>query len=168
MAGGAVIVREATDADLRPMLALCEKEWKHLGARHTINITRLRHLYHTMRIMVLYDGKDLVATLMGRSLETDRGPGYSIGVLVVDHDRTDRIALVDAVAMYGCNIAMSEGRRIVASQWKPPTFCLSNVRYGRDVLRFQINDEFDTIRQTGDAKAVIANILSRHPEWQLP
>jgi hypothetical protein len=161
-----VIIREATDADIRPLHDLAVKAWTQLAIPFDTNIDRLRRLQQQrFRIIVLYDGSEIVAALTAHPLETDRGPGYTVAMFVVDQERPDRMTLLDAIAMYACNIAMSEGRRIVVSEWSKAT---PGVRYGRDILAFQTQDMFDHVRQTGDAQAVIANILRRHPEWQLP
>ncbi len=166
MGGGAVIVREATDADLEPLLALCKREWTRLGTPYTIDIDRLRRFQEQrFRIMVLYDGKEMVAAIMAHPRETDRGPGHTVDILVVLHKRPDRMALMDAISMYACNIAVSESRRVVFSVWRKTT---PGVRYGRDLLDFDTDDQLGDVQQTGDAQAVIANILSRHPEWSLP
>lgn len=166
MVGGAVILREATEADLRPLHDLAVKAWRQLKIPVDTNIDRFRRLRDTgYRIIVLYDAGQLLAALIAHPLETDRGPGYTVAMLVVDHERPDRMTLLDAISMYACNIALSEGRTVVVSEWSKTT---PGVRYGRDILSFDTEDAFERVRQTGDAQAVVANILGRHPQWQLP
>jgi hypothetical protein len=105
----------------------------------------------------------MLAALCALALETDRGPGYEIITFVVDQDRPDKIKLLDAISIYACNIAMSEGRPVVVSRRDKR---IQAAVYGRDTLKMETREEPWEITQLGGAQAIIKNILDRRPEWR--
>ena len=161
-----MILREATDADLRPLLALCKKVWTQLNIPHDTSVDRFRGLQRQrFRIVVLWDADAMVAALIAHPLETDRGPAYEIKAFVADPDHPDRLRLIDALSLYALNIAMSEGRRIVVSSRIKG---LAATFYGRDLLGMAMTDRGFDLHQVGHAPDMMRRILGRHPEWQLP
>ena len=167
-----MILREATRDDLRPLAALCLRSWPRLGAPHrTDALAWLRALRGTGgRITVLWQDGQLLAAVIARPVETDRGGAYHIPAWVVDQDRADWLALADAIVLYSCNIAMSEGRRIVLSERDPRA---TGAYYGRDLLGMEAEDVgVDTaggpsgLHQRGDAQAIAQAVLDRNPEWR--
>jgi hypothetical protein len=166
MAGGAVIVREATDADLRPLHDLAVKVWAQLGIPYETSLDRFRALKRHSRILVLWHEDKLLASLIAHPIETDRGPGFEIKAFVVDQDQPDRLKLLDALSLYAMNIGLSEGRGIVVSRRDRR---IRGIVYGRDQLGMDATQGDDAyIHQVGHAKDMMARILERHPEWQLP
>lgn len=159
-----MILREATDDDLRPFLDLCVKSWSHVGLDFDTEHIHRQLRSKGLRVMVAYDGPDLVAGLAALPMETLDGLGYLITMFAVDHEHRDALMLQDAVSLYACNIAMSEGRRVVCSQWLKSTL---RTRYGRDVLGMAQEDRGTSVEQTDDAQAIIENIFTRRPEWQI-
>jgi hypothetical protein len=152
--------------DLRPLHALAVKVWGQLGIPVNTSVARFRALREQrFRIVVLWDGDALPAALIAHPIEAVRGPGYEIKAFIVDQARADKIKLLDAISMYACNIAAAEGRRVVVSA-RPKA--VTGVVYGRDVLRMHADDRPTEVYQTGDAQAIIKNILDRRPEWRLP
>jgi hypothetical protein len=169
-----VILREATPDDLSPLLRLCRKVWAQLGVPFDTNLDRFSSLEAGgFRIVVLYDSPpasdgpaDLAAALMAHPLETDRGPGFEIKAFVVDQALADKTTLLDALSLYAMNIAAAEGRYAVLSRRPRRTH---GTVYGRDKLGMDATQGDDAyIHQTGQSKDMMAHILKRHPEWQLP
>jgi hypothetical protein len=166
-----VILREATDDDLRPLMALCRKVWTQLGVPFDTSLDRFRSLQaHGFRIAVLYHSPpasggaaDLTAALAAHPLETDRGPGFEIKSFVVDQDRADNVELLDALSLYSCNIALSEGRHVILSRRDKR---IPGTVYGRDLLDMETQDHDTCILQIGDAQAIIERIFQRRPEWR--
>ena len=162
-----MILREATATDLPPLHALATKVWTQLAIPFDTNVDRFRRLRGTgFRIIVLYDADQLVVALIASPLETDRGPGFEINAFVVDQDLQDKTTLLDALSLYAMNIALSEGRAAVVSR-RPRS--IAGAVYGRDKLGMDTTlSHANTIHQIGHAPDMMARILARHPEWQLP
>lgn len=164
-------LREAVPDDLPPLLRLCEKAWAQLGVPFDTSLARFRSLSaHGFRIVVLYDSPpasdgaaDLVAALTAHALETDRGPGFEIKAFVVDQDRPNRVELLDALSLYSCNLALSEGCHVVLSRHDKR---ISGTVYGRDLLGMEAQDHDAYILQIGDAQSIIERIFERRPEWR--
>lgn len=162
-----MILRELVERDVPAMVELCGREWVRLGVSAGASADRFRDMiaHQRYRIVGALEGGQLVAVLVAHPIKTDQGPGYTVRALVVDHVHPDTLLLLDAVALYACSLALSEGRRVVVSEWSPRT---PGIRYGRDVLGFETVREYGRVRQTGDAQAVVRSILGRRPEWRLP
>ena len=161
-----MILREATAADLPPLLALCKKVWTQLSVPYDTSLDRFRRLLsQRFRIVVLYDGEKMLATLIAHPLETDHGPAFEIHAFVVDQTLKDKTRLLDALSLYALNIAMTEGRRIVLSH-RPKA--ITGPTYGPDKLGMTTHDDGTHIHQAGHAPDMMHRILDRHPEWQLP
>ncbi|KKN47447.1 hypothetical protein LCGC14_0662870 [marine sediment metagenome] len=167
MAGRAVIFRETTDADLKPLYDLCRKVWTQLGIPFDTSIDRFRDLKDTgFRIVVLYVGTDLQAALIAYPLETVQGKGYEIKTFVVNQDLQDKTRLLDALSLYAMNIGVSEGRRVVVSHHIKG---VKGASYTRDMLGMDTSQGNDAyIYQIGHAPDMMRHILDRRPEWQLP
>jgi hypothetical protein len=159
-----VILREATPDDLRPLMALCKKAWTQLGIRHDTTIDAFRDLHRQARLVVLYEGRDLLAGLGALRIDTADGPGFEVILLVVDQDHLDRLQLLDAISLFAANVARSEGARIVLSRRRRG---LAAARYGRDFVGMtNIAGPTDDIRQVGDTDTIIQRIFERRPEWR--
>lgn len=164
MGGSALIIREARKDDVKPLVAFCNKVWTQLGMPWEATLDRvLRMQEQEFRTIVLYDGKGMVAALTAHPIETDRGPGYEVPMFAVDQERPDRLKLLDAISMYACNVAMSEGRRVVSS---PSLKAVPGPAYGKEFVGMESEDMGDSYRQTGDARDIIKAILARRPEWR--
>lgn len=161
-----MIVREATEKDLKPLTALCKKVWTHLAISFDTSIDRFRHLLsQRFRIVVLYDGKKMIAAIIAHPLETDRGAAYQIHGFIIDQTLRGKTALLDALSLYALNIAMSEGRSIVVSH-RPKA--IAGSLYGPDKLGMEAQEDDDHVHQFGHAPDMMARIFDRHPEWSLP
>lgn len=161
-----MILREATDADLHPLHDLAVKVWRLLHIPFDTNIDRFRSLrQQRFRIVVLYDANTMLAALIAHPLETDRGPGYQIKAFIVDQALKDKTTALDILSLYALNIAMSEGRPIVISH-RPRS--IAGPVYGPDKLGMEAQEDNTHIHQFGRAPDMMARILNRHPEWQLP
>ena len=157
-----MILREATPDDLPPLLALCKKAWTGLGIPFDTDIDRFQKWAAGARIVVLYDTAGLAASLGARSIETDRGPGFEVGLFVVDPDHPDSVKALDALSLYACNLALADQRPIVLSHDPKRT----PVIYGRDLVGMDAQDYGDRIQQIGDATTIAQRILERRPEWR--
>ena len=167
MAVRSLILREATEKDLPPLITLLNKVWAQLDVPFKADLKSIRRLSKRgLRVVVLWLDGEMVAALGAHHVETDRGPGFKVIPFVVDQNRPDRLKLLDAISLYALNIGQSEGRSIVASE--------SDKRvpggvYGRDFLAMDAHDDgVGHIQQIGYAPDMMARILERHPEWQLP
>ncbi len=166
MARSAVIVREATDADLKPLEAFCRKAWDQLGTTYVADfgVARLAKMAEGgRRYFVLFDNAALVAALSGRAMKTDHGSGYEIGLFVADPKRSDRLALLDALSLYALKVAVSEGVEVIHTRRDKR---MSGPVYGRDRAGMDAEHESTGhLFQVGEPKAMIAAILKRNPEW---
>jgi hypothetical protein len=167
-----MILREATSNDLEPLAALCKNVWQQLGVSYNTPLDRLRSLKDQgLRSFVLCDGSDMVAALSADELETHKGPGAEVVLFVVDHDRPDRLKLLDALCLYSLNAAVAEGRHVIISRDRMHTAFV----YGRDMLGMAEEEsaidaktgEVVEITQRGDAKVIIEVILKRRPGWRI-
>ncbi len=166
-ASSGMILREATDDDLPPLHDLARKVWTQLDIPFDTSLERFRALQRgRFRIIVLWDGKAMPAALIAHPIETDRGPGMEIATFVVDQERPDKLNLLDALSLYAMNIAASEGRYIVVSIRPRRT---KGTVYGRDRLGMEtLPTHSDQVHQIGHSAGMMAHILARRPEWQLP
>ena len=166
-----MILREAkaTD-DLLPLLNLAKASWSAGGFPYREQMDgdargeRFRAMVRSRsRIILLYEGERLLAALGAHPLETDRGQGYEVTVFVVDPTLSadKRLELLDAASLQACNIALSEGRRVVMSR---PFNAEGRTLYGSDKVGMTYGAGYDG-QQWGDALTINAAILERHPEW---
>lgn len=159
-----MILREATDDDLPPLLRLAKKAWTRLGIPFGTDIDRFRKFAAGARIVVLWDNLGLTAALAARPIETDRGPGLEVVFFVVDPDASDKTQLLDAVSLYACNLALADQRPVIVSRWRKST---PGLRYGRDLVGMDAHDEGgDRVQQIGHAATIARRILERRPEWR--
>ena len=158
-----MILREATIDDVQPALKLAKKSWKHLGIPFDTKVSPFPFSNpRGARMIVAYGGKKLLAALAARPINTADGLGFQIYLYVTDHDEFDPALALDAVSLYSCILANSEGKYVVLSRSikaVPATF------YGRDTLGMDAFDYGSGFLQVGDARSIAANILQRRPQW---
>jgi len=160
MAGGAVILREAVDKDYPPLARFLNVEVRRLGYEGAFTAQSLaRRTQVGLRLFGLWDEDVLTASLGAWPIETDRGPGYEVQILVADH-----IKDLDAVVLYACNISVSEGRYRIHSERAPQS---TAAYYGRDYAGMPSSSlEGAIYRNDGDARAILTVIFNRRPEWR--
>ena len=166
-----VILREATDDDLRPLHALYIQAWAAKGDTYDLDFDHFRHANASgSRTVVLLDGPDLLATLTATKVATDRGVAFVVTTHMARPDRPDAVNLLDHVSIYALNIGISEGCVIVITRVKPS----ATTHYGPDIgmttetrgTNVKTGEPAELYR-TGDAKRMLEVLIKRNPEWEL-
>ena len=166
-------LRRATAADLPALAAFANRELECIGVRHTITADYLRSIRLSARFHLLEEEGVITAALCAVSIETADGPGVQITLLLVASGHPDPVRALDAISLYGCNVALSQGRPVIVAQL--PVKAATAYVYSRDFLGLETQDAgIDTrtgavaaVRQQGDAQAIMERIFERRPEWRL-
>ena len=166
-------LRRATVADLPALAAFANRELECIGVRHTITADYLRAIRDSARFHLLEEEGVISAALCAVPIQTADGPGFQITLLLVASDHPDTIRALDAISLYGCNVALSQGCRVIVAQL--PVKAATAYGYSRDMIGLATeNAGVDTrtgalaaVRQQGDARAIIERIFERRPEWRL-
>lgn len=158
-----MILREAIKDDLPAVVTLCRRTWMAIGLPHDITVARLEGRLPRLRLVVLYEGKDLLAVLGAVPGSFEGRPAFSAGLLAVDQKRKDKLDILDAIVLYGLNIALAEGRAAIVSRRDKRT---TSAPYGVDLLGMAVSGDATTdYHQEGAAQEMAELILKRHPEW---
>lgn len=161
-----MIVREATDADLIPLVNLTKETLTKLGipVRPSLSANNIQR--EGTYTVVLYDGRNLVASVSARPLATDRGPAFQVGTFLVRQERKDKLYVLDALSLYALNFAVAKGRRIIRTERLRH---IPGMVYGRDHLGMNATQGDNVyLHQWGRAPDMMKRILERHPEWSFP
>ena len=168
-----MILRRATAADLPALAAFAKRELECVGIRHTITADYLRAIRSSARFHLLEEEGVISAALCAVPIQTADGPGFQITLILVASSHPDPVRALDAICLYGCNVALSQGCRVIVAQL--PVKAAVAFGYSRDHLALRTEDAgIDTrtgavaaVRQQGDAQAIIKRIFERRPEWRL-
>lgn len=171
-----MIVREATDTDLKPAARFMHERLSALGVSNvTPTPNRIRSLQSRgYRLLLAFDpdwrSKDIAAFLAVRPCETHLGGGYTVLEWAAHADYPDAFLALDAVCLFGVNIAVSEGRHYIKGDG--PLF--HTFAYGASVGmettvegRDGATKEPSYWRNTGDARDIMVAILKRRPQWRI-
>ena len=161
-----MILREATDKDLPQLATFCDKVWKQLGIEATLPLSRFQdRKADRVRFFVLFEDDEMQAALGGSPFRSVDGDGYNIWLFTVNQKHRDRMKMLDAVVLYCCHIAISEGNTRIVSVRRPGQ--AGTLLYGDTVGMSSEPKPGDHIDRIGDAKAMMKAILDRRPEWQI-
>jgi hypothetical protein len=112
----AMILREATRADLRPAAECCQAVWTKINNLQAAEgaVERFETLQAKgIRLFVLWHEGKVEAVVGGPRMKSARGPGYKVTILVVNLEHPDRLTLLDAIVLYCMNVLMSEGYHVI-------------------------------------------------------
>lgn len=156
-----MILREATDADLPTLAPFLQRELTAWGFdAHTTTAT-VRALFRGRRRYAYVTEDDaIVAVGTFHPFQTKRGPAYEIPIFVSSIDHPDKLRVMDALALFICNLLRSEGiLHLISHRPDHPHIAGLYARYG-----FTIDKGADGLRW-GNTETAIANILTARPEW---
>lgn len=122
------------------------------------------------RVALLWDKDEIVAALASMPMETDKGPGFTIVLVIVDQDRPDKMRLLDYLALFSGLQAIAEKRYAIVSRDVAKDYI-----YGRDSVGMKaevIGREPGTNKPmqlglSADVRDIVKFLLEKHPEWQL-
>ncbi len=155
-----MILREATDADLPDLAPFLQRELTAWGFdAHTTTATVRALFAHRRRYAYVIEDDAIVAVGVFHPIETERGPAYEIPIFVSSVTHPDKLRVMDALALFICNLLRSEGILHLTSR-RPdhPHIASLYARYGF------VQEEGHSFRSVL-TETPIANVLRERPEW---
>lgn len=157
--------REAIDADLKPLAAFIQRELAAWGydAKATAKGIQQRQKVG-WRYGLLEEDGTIVAALSVAPSTTDEGLAYEVRLWLVAFDYPDKIEALDAMALWGCKLLLSEGVRILTTIRDESRHLLA---YGENLLGMKAKTVSpELVLQVGDTEVMVAEILKRRPSWR--
>ena len=156
-----MILREATAADLPDLAPFLQRELTAWGFNARATVATVRALFmHRRRYAYVTEDDAIVAVGTFHPVETERGPAYEIPIFVSSIDHPDKLRVLDALALFICNLLRSEGiLHLITRRPDHPHSAGLHDRYGF------LQEEGTDIRYVL-TETTIANILRARPEWR--
>jgi len=160
-----MITNEAVDTDFADVATFLRRELRAWGFDSHTTEVRVRALFLRSRRRFTFLTEEGAITAVGamNPIETERGSGYEMVILVSIFDHPNRVLVLDRLALFICNLLRSEDIHLLISR-SPDHPHIAGLfdRYG--FVQEHPTDESNW--RWGGTEATIANIFRERPSWR--